>query len=433
MAEGLPEIPLAERMRPHSLSDLVGQEHLTGPDGPFSQMVAQGLLPSMILWGPPGVGKTTLGRMLAALTQREFRALNAISAGVKEVREAIEWAEKGSLWRQGKKPVVFIDEIHRFNKGQQDALLAAVEKGTFCLIGATTENPGFEVNAALLSRCQLMVLKPLEAEALQRVISHALERDEWLKSLAVTVEETEALMVLSGGDARRLLNILEMAAMAAVRQQPAQITNALVRQVALHHIGRYDKTGEQHYDIISAFIKSIRGSDPQAGVYWLARMLNAGEDPVFIARRLVILASEDIGNANPNALLMAQTGMEAVKAIGMPEARIILSQVVIFLASSAKSNASYLAIGAALKTVQETGDLEVPLHLRNAPVTLMKELGYGAGYAYPHDFPGHFTPQDYLPEALKNTLFYVPAQNPREEEMRRFLAARWPEKYEAPS
>lgn len=429
MERALPETPLAERLRPKTLDELVGQPGITGPDGTLRKMVESGVLPSMILWGPPGVGKTTLGRMLAELTGREFLALNAISSGVKEVREAITWAEGNSLLRMGKKPVVFIDEIHRFNKSQQDALLAAVEKGTFCLIGATTENPGFEVNAALLSRCQLIVLQPLGAEDLRAVLHRALEKDEWLKSRNIHIVEDEALLALSGGDARRLLNLLEVAAMSLGSAERCEINNEQIHQIASRHIGRYDKSGEQHYDLISAFIKSIRGSDPQAGLYWMARMLNAGEDPVFIARRLIILASEDIGNANPNALLMATTGMEAVKAIGMPEARIILAQVVTYLAASPKSNASYLAIGEAFRTVQETGDMEVPLHLRNAPISLMKELGYGLGYRYPHDFPGNFVSQDYLPEKLKRKKFYMPGNSAREEELRRFLEARWPGMY----
>lgn len=413
--------PLAERLRPVTLDDLVGQEHLTGQNSILRNSIQAGTLPSMILWGPPGVGKTTLAHIIAHTLHKPFYTLSAISAGVKEVREVIEKAAKE------KQAVLFIDEIHRFNKAQQDALLGAVEKGVITLIGATTENPSFEVNAALLSRCQVYVLKPLSEEALLKLVQQAIEKDPLLRSRQPRLKETEALIRLSGGDARKLLNLLELVVLTL--QPPADITDEMVMLTAQQRILLYDKKGEQHYDIISAFIKSIRGSDPNAAVYWLARMISAGEDIKFIARRMVILASEDIGNANPNALLLANATFDAVNKIGNPEARIILSQCAIYLATSPKSNASYTAIDKALSLVQQTGDMAVPLHLRNAPTDLMKNMGYGKDYRYAHDYENNFAEQEFLPEALKGTVFFEPGKNAREEEMRKFLQLRWKDKY----
>lgn len=413
--------PLAERLRPVTLDDLVGQEHLTGQNSILRNSIQAGTLPSMILWGPPGVGKTTLAHIIAHTLHKPFYTLSAISAGVKEVREVIEKAAKE------KQAVLFIDEIHRFNKAQQDALLGAVEKGVITLIGATTENPSFEVNAALLSRCQVYVLKPLSEDALLKLVQQAIEKDPLLRSRQPRLKETEALIRLSGGDARKLLNLLELVVLTL--QPPADITDEMVMLTAQQRILLYDKKGEQHYDIISAFIKSIRGSDPNAAVYWLARMISAGEDIKFIARRMVILASEDIGNANPNALLLANATFDAVNKIGNPEARIILSQCAIYLATSPKSNASYTAIDKALALVQQTGDMAVPLHLRNAPTDLMKNMGYGKDYRYAHDYENNFAEQEFLPEALKGTVFFEPGKNAREEEMRKFLQLRWKDKY----
>lgn len=424
-------IPLAERMRPSVLDELLGQGHLIGKGAVLRKAIEQGHIPSMILWGPPGSGKTTIAHVIAEATGVPFYTLSAISSGVKEVREVIGLAEK--------KPgtILFIDEIHRFNKGQQDALLGAVEKGVITLIGATTENPSFEVNAALLSRCQVYVLHPLEKEQLVQLLDHAVHSDERLQSKKIVLKETEALLRLSGGDARKLLNLLEIVvdALGAFAgdngKMPDEIviTDEHVMQIAQQRIALYDKSGEQHYDIISAFIKSIRGSDPNAAVYWLARMIEGGEDVKFIARRMVILASEDIGNANPTALVLATNTFQAVNVIGYPEARIILSQCATYLASSPKSNASYMAIGKALATVKKTGDLPVPLHLRNAPTKLMKNMDYGKGYQYAHDFERNFITQEFLPDSISNTRFYDPGENAREEEIRKFLKNRWKEKY----
>jgi putative ATPase len=425
-----PAIPLAERMRPHTIDDLSGQEHLIGQGAVLRNSLEQGKVPSMILWGPPGSGKTTLAQVIAHTLQVPFYTLSAISSGVKEVREVISRAEK----QPG--TILFIDEIHRFNKGQQDALLGAVEKGVITLIGATTENPSFEVNAALLSRCQVYVLRALEEDVLVSLINKALEQDPRLKEKDVTLKESYALLQLSGGDARKLLNLLELVVDAldssakGKKKERIIITDEQVMQIAQQRIALYDKSGEQHYDIISAFIKSIRGSDPNGAVYWLARMIEGGEDVKFIARRLVILASEDIGNANPTALVLATNAFQAVSMIGYPEARIILSQCVVYLASSPKSNASYMAIGKALSTVKRTGDLPVPLHLRNAPTGLMKNLDYGKGYQYAHDFEQNFIHQEYLPEKVAGTKFYDPGRNVREEELRKFLKSRWKDKYE---
>lgn len=425
-----PAKPLAERMRPQRLDDLLGQGHLIGEAAVLRGAIEQGRVPSMILWGPPGSGKTTLAHVIASTLDVSFYSLSAISSGVKEVREVIGLAEK----RQG--TILFIDEIHRFNKGQQDALLGAVEKGSIILIGATTENPSFEVNAALLSRCQVYVLRSLEETELLQLMDHALKTDARMKDKKVQLKETGALLQLSGGDARKLLNLLELVVEALESTSRSKkgkeaviITDEEVLRIAQQRIALYDKGGEQHYDIVSAFIKSIRGSDPNAAVYWLARMVEGGEDVKFIARRMVILASEDIGNANPTALVLATNTFQAVTMIGYPEARIILSQCATYLASSPKSNASYMAVGKALQTVKRTGDLPVPLHLRNAPTGLMKSLDYGKGYQYAHDYTGNFTDQEYLPEQVAGTKFYDPGTNARENEIRRFLKNRWKDKY----
>lgn len=413
--------PLAERMRPRKLDELVGQEHLTGPNGIISRALSRGNIPSMILWGPPGVGKTTIANIIANEIKKPFHALSAINAGVKDVREVIEKA------RHSPGSILFIDEIHRFNKGQQDALLGAVEKGTVILIGATTENPSFEVNAALLSRCQVYNLKPLEEAQLLELVNQALTRDEDLRNRKVEVSEHTALLNISGGDGRKLLNLVEL--ICETEKGDVNITDALVMETAQKHIALYDKSGEQHYDIISAFIKSIRGSDPNAAVYYLARMVEGGEDVKFIARRMIILASEDIGNANPTALVMATNTFQAVIVIGYPEARIILAQCAVYLASSPKSNASYEAIQKALQIVQETGDLPVPLSIRNAPTKLMKNMDYGKGYQYAHSFEGNFAAMEFMPDVLNGKKFYEPGNNAREEELRKFLRSRWKEKY----
>jgi putative ATPase len=420
-------IPLAERLRPTTLSDLVGQEHLSGEHSVLQKSIANGKVPSMILWGPPGVGKTTLANIIATHLNIDYFQLSAISSGVKELREVIEEAKS----KQG--AILFIDEIHRFNKGQQDALLGAVEKGIITLIGATTENPSFEVNSALLSRCQVFILKALDANALEKLIAQAVEKDDLFKKHPIQIKETEALFQLSGGDGRKLLNLLELSveALFAIEKNanPFILTNDWVMEVAQTNIALYDKNGEQHYDIISAFIKSMRGSDPNGAVYWLSRMISGGEDVKFIARRMLIFASEDIGNANPNALLLANNCFDAVNKIGYPESRIILSQCAIYLASSPKSNASYEAISAGLSLVEKTGNLPVPLHLRNAPTKLMKDLSYGKDYKYSHLGENNFLEQEYLPDAIKGTKLYQPQQNAREQEIKKFLQDRWKGKY----
>ena len=416
-------IPLAERLRPTSLDDLVGQEHLTGRGSILRITIDSGRIPSMILWGPPGVGKTTIANIIAHTLQVPFYQLSAISSGVKDIREVIETA------KQQAGAVLFIDEIHRFNKGQQDALLGAVEKGTITLIGATTENPSFEVNSALLSRCQVYVLKALTEGDMIALLQNAIAKGELLKTKNIDLKETTALLTISGGDARKLLNLLELVINSFSNKDNISITDETVMQVAQKRIALYDKSGEQHYDIISAFIKSMRGSDPNGAVYWLARMIEGGEEVSFIARRMLIFASEDIGNANPNALLLANATFDAVNKIGYPESRIILSQCAVYLASSVKSNASYEAIGNALEAVKKWGDLPVPLPIRNAPTGLMKDMNYGKGYKYAHSFEGNFAEQEYLPEKLAGTAFYTPGNNAREEEMRRFLKSLWKGKY----
>jgi putative ATPase len=414
--------PLAERMRPNRLEDLIGQEHLSSPTSFLHKAIKSGNVPSLILWGPPGVGKTTIANIIANEIKAPFYTLSAISAGVKDIREVIEKAK----FQMG--VVLFIDEIHRFNKGQQDALLGAVEKGVIRLIGATTENPSFEVNGALLSRCQVFTLNSLGKSDLEAMIQQALTQDVDLKKLKVELKETDALLRISGGDGRKLLNLLEIV-IDGINEDPCVITDEKVMEIAQQKVALYDKSGGQHYDIISAFIKSIRGSDPNAAVYWLARMIEGGEDVKFIARRLVILSSEDIGNANPNALLLATNCFEAVKIIGYPESRIILSQCVTYLASSPKSNAAYLAINQAQALVREKGDLSVPLALRNAPTKLMKDLNYGKTYKYAHDFPGNFVAQEFMPEEIKGLKLYEPGDNARENELRRYLAGKWNGKY----
>ena len=445
--------PLAERLRPAALNDLIGQQHLTGKGSILRTAIENGKIPSLILWGPPGVGKTTIANIIANTLKQPFYTLSAISSGVKDIREIIEEAKT----KQG--AILFIDEIHRFNKGQQDALLGAVEKGTITLIGATTENPSFEVNSALLSRCQVYVLKGLEKEDLIQLLNHALTNDTVLKDRHIQLKETEALINISGGDARKLLNLLELVTDVIASPNPSEggayehfddlgefakltaseippsggggaiITDELVMKVAQQRIALYDKKGEQHYDIISAFIKSMRGSDPNGAVYWLARMIEGGEDVKFIARRMVIFASEDIGIANPNALLLATNTFQAVNLIGYPESRIILSQCAVYLATSLKSNASYMAINAAMAAVKQSGDLPVPLHLRNAPTKLMKNMDYGKDYKYAHSYENNFTNLEFLPEKLSGTAFYDPQKNAKEEEIRKFLKLRWKEKY----
>src|SRR5690554_4417674 len=419
--------PLAERLRPKNLDEFIGQEELVGKDAVFRQALQRGVIPSIIFWGPPGVGKTTLAKIISSSLNRPFYTLSAVSSGVKDVREVIQKVEQSGLFGAGN-AILFIDEIHRFSKSQQDSLLGAVEKGVLTLIGATTENPSFEINSALLSRSQVFVLKALEVKHLEQLLDRALTQDAQLAAMNLNVKETKALFKLSGGDARRLLNVLET----VVQALPAgetEITDALVASVIQENPALYDKDGEQHYDIISAFIKSIRGSDPNAGVYWLARMLAGGEDPKFIARRLIILASEDIGNANPTALVLANTTFDSVQKIGMPEARIILSQCVVYLAASAKSNASYDAINKAMALAKESGNLPVPLHLRNAPTKLMRDLGYGDNYKYSHGYEGNFKAQEYLPDEISNQKFYEPGSNARENEIRNRLKAWWQGKY----
>jgi len=419
--------PLAERMRPKTLDDYVGQKHLVGPGAVLRKAIESGNLPSMLFWGPPGVGKTTLAYIISQSLKRPFFSLSAINSGVKDVREVIE---KATLLKQGGQtlPVLFIDEIHRFSKSQQDSLLGAVERGIVTLIGATTENPSFEVISALLSRAQVYILQHLNEDDLVNLLNKAMQQDEVLKQKNITIQEHEALLRLSGGDARKLLNIFELLINAMDAPQIV-VTNEAVLENVQQNMALYDKAGEQHYDIISAFIKSMRGSDPNGAVYWMARMLVGGEDPSFIARRMLILASEDIGNANPNALLLAQSCFEAVRVIGMPEARIILSQTAVYLATSAKSNASYTAIDTAMALVKQTGDLPVPLHLRNAPTKLMKNIGYGKDYKYAHSYEGSFTDQDFLPDVIKGTKLYDPGSNARENEAREKLKKLWGDRY----
>ena len=422
--------PLPERMRPDSLDAYVGQRHLVGEGCVLRKMIESGNLSSFILWGPPGVGKTTLAHIIAQTLDRDFFTLSAVTAGVKEVREVFEKARGNSLFNQKGAPILFIDEIHRFNKAQQDALLGAVENGTIVLIGATTENPSFEVITPLLSRCQVFVLKSLEKADLQQLLDRALREDVLLKEKDIHVEETEALMRLSGGDARKLLNVLEIVVDAQAGKSPVVINNALVTESVQENMAIYDKDGEMHYDIISAFIKSIRGSDPNAAIYWLARMIDGGEDPLFIARRLCLSASEDVGLANPNALLLANACFEVVSKIGMPEGRIPLAETTVYLASSPKSNASYMALENALAKVKETGNLPVPLPIRNAPTKLMEELGYSDGYKYAHDYPGNFVDMEFLPDAIKGTVFYTPQVNKHENALRAYLEACWPKYYQ---
>jgi putative ATPase len=417
--------PLAERLRPETLDQLIGQQHLTGKGSVLRTALENHKIPSMILWGPPGVGKTTIANIIAHTLHVPFYTLSAISSGVKEVREVIEKA------KHEENAILFIDEIHRFNKGQQDALLGAVEKGIITLIGATTENPSFEVNSALLSRCQVYILKPLDKKDLIKLLNEAITKDTVLSQQNIEIKETEALINLSGGDARRLLNLLELTVdqLSSKEKKDIEITDEQVISAAQQKVALYDKKGEQHYDIISAFIKSIRGSDPNAAVYWLARMIEGGEDVKFIARRLVILASEDIGNANPTALVLATNTFQAVNMIGYPESKIILSQCTAYLASSPKSNAAVAAIGKAESLVKQFGDLPVPLAIRNAPTKLMKNLDYGKNYKYAHNFENNFANMEFLPDEIKNTVLYNPGKNAREEEIRKFLKARWKEKY----
>lgn len=422
------EAPLAERIRPQHLSEYISQLHLVGPNGSLTQQIARGIIPSLILWGPPGTGKTTLAQIMAQESNRPFFVLSAINSGVKDVREVIDKAKQSGGMFTSKNPILFIDEIHRFSKSQQDSLLAAVERGWVTLIGATTENPSFEVIPALLSRCQVYILNPFTREDLEALLHRAMKADHILKTKNIDLKETEALLRLSGGDGRKLLNIFELVINAS-EGDDIVITNDRVMQLVQKNTVLYDKTGEQHYDIISAFIKSIRGSDPNGAVYWLARMIEGGEDLKFIARRLLILSSEDIGNANPTALIMANNTFQAVSAIGYPESRIILSQCAVYLANSPKSNATYMAIGKAQSVVKQTGDLPVPLHLRNAPTKLMKELGYGDDYKYAHDYDNNFATQEFLPDEISNTTFYEPGANSRENADRDLLRKRWNGKY----
>ena len=422
--------PLADRMRPKDLDEYIGQEHLVGEGSILRTSIESGNIPSFILWGPPGVGKTTLARIIANRLKRAFYQLSAVHSGVKEVRETIEKA-KGQQFFNNPSPILFIDEIHRFNKSQQDSLLSSVEQGIVTLIGATTENPSFEVISPLLSRCQVYVLKPLGKEDLLKILNQALGMDFYLKQLVVELDETNALLRLSGGDARKLLNILELVVSTLVASNPdsLRINDQVVMDIVQEKIALYDKEGEQHYDIVSAFIKSMRGSDPNAAVYWLARMIEGGEDPKFIARRMVILASEDIGLANPNALLLATACFEAVNLIGWPESRIILSETVLYLATSPKSNSSYMAISNAIDLVRKTGNLSVPLNIRNAPTNLMKDLGYGEGYKYAHSYEGNFTREEFLPEEIRNQVIYDPQENPKEAEIKKKLSIMWKDKY----
>ena len=421
-------IPLAERMRPKSLADYFGQDHLVGTQGSLTQMITNGIFPSLIFWGPPGTGKTTLAQLLALEKERPFYQLSAINAGVKEIREIIHKAEHSGGLFSGKSPILFIDEIHRFSKSQQDSLLNAVEKGVITLIGATTENPSFEVINALLSRCQVYVLNPLEKVELKKILTYAIEKDDFLKEIDIRLNETEALIELAGGDARKLLSLLELV-IQANGNKTIKITNDMVFQTVQTNSVLFDKNGDFHYDIVSAFIKSIRGSDPNGAIYWLARMIEAGEDIGFIARRLLILAAEDIGIANPTALVLANSTFQAVTSVGYPEGRILLSECVIYLATSPKSNTAYKAINEAQEKVRQTGNLPIPLHLRNAPTKLMKELGYGEDYKYAHDYKNQFIEQEFLPEEIKGTTLYQPGDNQKEKSIRDFLKSRWNKKY----
>lgn len=422
------EAPLAERIRPQKLEDYISQLHLVGPNGSLTQQIARGVIPSMIFWGSPGTGKTTLAQIIAKQSQRPFYELSAINSGVKDIRDVIEKAKQSGGLFTAKNPILFIDEIHRFSKSQQDSLLAAVEKGWVTLIGATTENPSFEVIPALLSRCQVYILNPFSKDDLLSLLDRAMKLDTVISSKKIKIKESEALLRLSGGDGRKLLNIFELV-VNATSGENITITNDKVLELVQQNTVLYDKTGEQHYDIVSAFIKSIRGSDPNGAVYWLARMIEGGEDVKFIARRMLILSSEDIGNANPTAFIMANNTFQAVSTIGYPESRIILSQCAVYLATSPKSNASYMAIGEAQALVKQTGDLPVPIHLRNAPTKLMKELGYGDEYQYSHNYANNFSEQEYLPDAIKATKFYDPGNNSRENGTREFLKNRWKDKY----
>jgi putative ATPase len=422
------EAPLAERVRPQALSDYISQSHLAGENGILTRQLKTGFIPSLIFWGPPGTGKTTLAEIIAKESERPFYALSAINSGVKDVREVIEKAKTNSGLFTARNPILFIDEIHRFSKSQQDSLLAAVERGWITLIGATTENPSFEVIPALLSRCQVYTLNPFTKDDLQALLERAMEKDDKIKRKNITLTETEALFRVSGGDGRKLLNTFELI-VNSIPEESIEITNDAVMKIVQKNTVLYDKTGEQHYDIVSAFIKSIRGSDPNGAVYWLARMIEGGEDVKFIARRLLIAASEDIGNANPTALIMANNTFQAVSVIGYPESRILLSQCTVYLATSPKSNSSYIAIGKAQQVVKQTGDLSVPIHLRNAPTKLMKELGYGEDYKYSHDYANNFVNQEFLPQEISGTVFYEPGQNARENTTREFLKNRWKLKY----
>jgi putative ATPase len=420
--------PLAERMRPKSLGEYFGQDHLVGPKGSLTQMISNGVFPSLIFWGPPGTGKTTLAQLLALEKERPFYQLSAINAGVKEIREIISKAEHSGGLFSGKSPILFIDEIHRFSKSQQDSLLNAVEKGIITLIGATTENPSFEVINALLSRCQVYVLNTLKKEDLEKILNHALEKDSIIKEYKIQLKETEALIELAGGDARKLLSLLELVIQANSIEKLI-LTNDLVFETVQTNSVLFDKNGDFHYDIVSAFIKSIRGSDPNGAIYWLARMIEGGEDIGFIARRMLILAAEDIGIANPTALVLANSTFQAVNSVGYPEGRILLSECALYLATSPKSNTAYKAIGAAQEKVRQTGNLPVPLHLRNAPTKLMKEMGYGEDYKYAHDFQNQFVDQEFLPEKIKGTTLYSPGNNSKENSIREFLKLRWKKKY----
>ena len=420
--------PLAERMRPKSLGEYFGQDHLVGPKGSLTQMISNGVFPSLIFWGPPGTGKTTLAQLLALEKERPFYQLSAINAGVKEIREIISKAEHSGGLFSGKSPILFIDEIHRFSKSQQDSLLNAVEKGIITLIGATTENPSFEVINALLSRCQVYVLNTLKKEDLEKILNHALEKDSIIKEYKIQLKETEALIELAGGDARKLLSLLELVIQANSKEKLI-LTNDLVFETVQTNSVLFDKNGDFHYDIVSAFIKSIRGSDPNGAIYWLARMIEGGEDIGFIARRMLILAAEDIGIANPTALVLANSTFQAVNSVGYPEGRILLSECALYLATSPKSNTAYKAIGAAQEKVRQTGNLPVPLYLRNAPTKLMKEMGYGEDYKYAHDFQNQFVDQEFLPEKIKGTTLYSPGNNSKENSIREFLKLRWKKKY----